>query len=230
MQRKWIASFAKSSKITAVADLAAFLQKGRREIGCDEAGRGCLAGPVVAAAVWMEEEVALDLVCNSELNDSKQLTEKQRDKLRQRIERDTRWAVSFVSPQEIDEINILQASFLGMRRATRALLAAGVEANHLLIDGNRFRTELGLPAHTCLVKGDARFVAIAAASILAKTHRDALMRDLAQIHPQYHWQTNAGYPTAQHRKAIAQFGLTPHHRRSFRQLPAQMELFSTHSS
>jgi ribonuclease HII len=212
----------------AKTELAAALQPGRVEIGCDEAGRGCLAGPVVAAGVCLSEQVALDLVRRYELNDSKQLTKVKREALRKEVEeRAEAWAVSFVSPEEIDTINILQASFLGMRRAAKALLLGGLQAEHLLIDGNRFRSETGLPPHTCLVKGDARFASIAAASVLAKTHRDNFMENLAQSHPGYGWETNAGYPTMAHRAAIARLGLTPHHRRSFQQLPNQPNLFST---
>lgn len=221
-------SFLKSE---AMAELASALVDGRCEIGCDEAGRGCLAGPVVAAAVCLSEAVARDLVQRYELNDSKQLKKQKREALRQEVEtRADAWAVSFVSPAEIDSINILQASFLGMRRAAKALLAGGLPAEHLLIDGNRFRTESGLLPHTCLVKGDARFASIAAASVLAKTHRDNFMENLSQMHPEYGWQTNAGYPTAAHRAAIAAHGLTPHHRLSFQQLPKQGELFSTTES
>lgn len=213
-----------------MAELAAALEPGRVEIGCDEAGRGCLAGPVVAAAVCLSEAVALDLVRRFELNDSKQLAKQRREALRAEVEeRAVAWAVSFVSPTEIDSINILQASFLGMRRASKALLAGGLPAEHLLIDGNRFRTEAGLPPHTCLIKGDARFASIAAASVLAKTHRDNFMENLAQMHPGYGWETNAGYPTVAHRAAIARLGLTPHHRLSFQQLPRQHDLFSTTS-
>jgi ribonuclease HII len=209
-------------------ELAPSLVAGRIEMGCDEAGRGCLAGPVVAAAVCLTDEVGMDLVQSYDLNDSKKLSRAQRNSLRELVEdRASAWAVSFVSPQEIDEINILQASFLGMRRAANALIAGGLPAEHLLIDGNRFRTAPGLPPHTCMIKGDARFASIAAASVLAKTHRDNYMENLAIRHPEYGWQTNAGYPTAAHREAIRTHGLTVHHRMTFQQLPIQSDLFST---
>lgn len=211
-----------------MAELASCLAPGRVEVGCDEAGRGCLAGPVVAAAVCLDEDVARDLVTEFELNDSKQLSKSKRNALRLAVEEHAQaWAVAVVSPQEIDQINILQASFLAMRQAARALIAGGLSVEHLLIDGNRFQSEPGLPAHTCLVKGDARFASIAAASVLAKTHRDNIMENLSQAHPEYGWEKNAGYPTAAHRAAIAAFGLTAHHRKSFQQLPKSFNLFST---
>lgn len=203
--------------------LAPWLQPGRLEAGCDEAGRGCLAGPVVAAAVILEGEVALDLACKQVLNDSKQMPESLRDALRMEIEsRALAWAVAFIDPEEIDRINILQASFAAMRNAVRSLNPV---PEHLLIDGNRFVTERGLPPHTCLVRGDARFASIAAASVLAKTHRDAYMRDADRDHPGYGWAQNMGYPTAAHRQAIRTLGLTPLHRVTFRQLPETPRLF-----
>ena len=181
------------------------------EAGCDEAGRGCLAGPVFAAAVILPDNFE-----NSLLNDSKQLTERQRDQLRPIIEREAvAWAVSQVSPREIDEINILAASILAMHRAIDAL---AVVPQHLIIDGNRFKPYKDIPYHT-IVKGDGKYLSIAAASVLAKTHRDEYMRRLANDFPQYDWQNNKGYPTAAHRQAIAELGITPEHRRTFRLLP-----------
>ena len=197
--------------------LERFLIEGRIEAGCDEAGRGCLAGPVTAAAVILPENFSNDV-----LNDSKQLTERQRDALRPIIEREAvAWAVAFVSPQEIDEINILKASFLAMHRAVAALK---VRPEALLIDGNRFTPYAGIP-HTCIVKGDGKMMSIAAASVLAKTHRDEYMRRIATEYPQYGWEVNKGYPTKAHREAIARFGATVYHRASFRLLSQQLELF-----
>lgn len=197
--------------------LERFLIEGRIEAGCDEAGRGCLAGPVTAAAVILPENFSNDV-----LNDSKQLTERQRDALRPIIEREAvAWAVAFVSPQEIDEINILKASFLAMHRAVVALK---VRPEALLIDGNRFTPYAGIP-HTCIVKGDGKMMSIAAASVLAKTHRDEYMRRIATEYPQYGWEVNKGYPTKAHREAIARFGATVYHRASFRLLNQQLELF-----
>ena len=197
--------------------LERFLIEGRIEAGCDEAGRGCVAGPVTAAAVILRENFSNDV-----LNDSKQLTERQRDALRPIIEREAvAWAVAFVSPQEIDEINILKASFLAMHRAVAALK---VRPEALLIDGNRFTPYAGIP-HTCIVKGDGKMMSIAAASVLAKTHRDEYMRRIATEYPQYGWEVNKGYPTKAHREAIARFGATVYHRASFRLLNQQLELF-----
>ncbi len=187
------------------------------EAGCDEAGRGCLAGPVVAAAVILPPRIRLP-----GLDDSKKLSEAARDALRPMIEEQAlAWAVAVVGPAEIDAINILNASLLAMHRAVEALR---VRPQHLLIDGNRFKAYPGI-AHSCHTKGDGRFRSIAAASILAKTHRDALMRQLHLDHPQYGWEVNKGYPTAAHRTAIAEHGASPHHRRSFRLLPDQLALF-----
>lgn len=187
------------------------------EAGCDEAGRGCLAGPVVAAAVILPKDFEQEW-----LNDSKQLSEKKRDELRPIIEEQALdWAVAFVEPREIDRINILKASFLAMHRAVQQLQ---LQPKLLLIDGNRFTKYPGIP-HQCFVKGDGRFMSIAAASILAKTHRDAYMVNLAQQFPQYHWEENKGYPTLAHREAILAHGSTPHHRKSFRLLPEQGRLF-----
>ncbi len=187
------------------------------ECGCDEAGRGCLAGPVFAAAVILPDDFHHPL-----LNDSKQLTERQRALLRPVIEREaTVWAVESVTAEEIDRINILNASFLAMSRAVRRL---GMRPDRLLIDGNRFRSTLDIPYH-CIVKGDATYTAIAAASILAKTYRDEYMESLAIHHPQYNWQQNKGYPTAQHRRVILDQGLTPHHRLTFNQTTSEPTLF-----
>lgn len=195
--------------------LAAYHTKGLCEAGCDEAGRGCLAGPVVAAAVILPPRIRLP-----GLGDSKQLSARQRDALRTMIERGSMaWAVAYVWPEEIDRINILQASFLAMHRAVD-LLARRPE--HLLIDGNRFAPYFGIP-HTCEVKGDGRFRSIAAASILAKTHRDEVMQHLHAQHPDYNWCVNKGYPTVDHRAAIARLGTSPQHRLSFRLLPGSME-------
>lgn len=196
--------------------LAPYHTLGPREAGCDEAGRGCLAGPVVAAAVILPPRIRLP-----GLGDSKQLSARQRDALRILIERGaTAWAVAYVWPEEIDRINILQASFLAMHRAV-GLLARRPE--HLLIDGDRFTPYVGIP-HTCAVKGDARFRSIAAASILAKTHRDETMRGLHDAHPGYNWAVNKGYPTVDHREAIARLGTSLQHRLSFRLLPEALAL------
>lgn len=186
------------------------------EAGCDEAGRGCLAGPVVAAAVMLPKSFK-----NKLLNDSKQLTEKQRMQLRPIIlEKAVAWGIGSCSPQEIDEINILKASFLAMHRAV-AQLANTPEL--LLIDGNRFTPYPNIPHH-CQIKGDATYLHIAAASILAKTERDLLMENLHEQYPQYNWKSNKGYPTKAHRQAIREHGATPHHRASFRLLPEQLKL------
>lgn len=190
--------------------LRAWLESGRIECGCDEAGRGCLAGAVFAAAVILPP----DFVCDR-LNDSKQLTEKQRRALRAIIERETTWAVGTATPDEIDRLNILRASFLAMHRAIEQL---AVRPEHILVDGNRFAPFGNIP-HTTIVKGDAAFMSIAAASVLAKTHRDDYMNTLAEQHPSYRWHENKGYPTAAHRQAIRRFGATAWHRKSFTLLP-----------
>lgn len=197
--------------------LLSCLHKDLVEAGCDEAGRGCLAGAVYAAAVILPPGFH-----NEQLNDSKQLTEKQRYALREVIEREAlAWAVGVVSPQEIDEINILNASFLAMHRAVDALK---VRPQHLLIDGNRFRPYSGIP-HTTVVKGDGKYLSIAAASVLAKTYRDDYMLRLHAEYPDYGWDRNKGYPTREHRAAIALHGTTPYHRRSFNLLgDGQLEL------
>ncbi|HHB78127.1 MAG TPA: ribonuclease HII [Saprospiraceae bacterium] len=181
------------------------------EAGCDEAGRGCLAGPVVAAAVILPDDFEHEL-----LDDSKKLSEKQRLILKEYIEKHAlAYAVGFVSHQKIDEINILQASFLAMHRALDLL---HISPKHIIIDGNRFKKYHNIP-HTCIVKGDSKYASIAAASILAKTYRDAHMVEAAQKYPQYGWQSNKGYPTKEHREAIRVYGSTPIHRLSFRLLP-----------
>jgi ribonuclease HII len=183
------------------------LQPNRPEAGCDEAGRGCLAGPVFAAAVILPPDFR-----NDSLNDSKQLSEKQRYALRPLIQREAlAWAIALSSPEEIDGINILNASFLAMHRAIKAL---AVSPRHLLIDGNRFNPYPGIP-HTTIVKGDGKYLSIAAASILAKTCRDDYMTELDWEYPLYRWRENKGYPTKAHRTAIRAFGLTPHHRKTF---------------
>lgn len=186
------------------------------EAGCDEAGRGCLAGAVYAAAVILPKDYQ-----NPRLNDSKQLTEKQRYALRQEVERDAlAWAVGIVSPEEIDQINILNASILAMHRAVEGLKR---RPEHLLIDGNRFKPFQEIP-YTTVVKGDGKYLAIAAASILAKTYRDDYMNALATEYPAYDWQSNKGYPTAMHRAAIASHGITPYHRKSFNLLGDRAQL------
>lgn len=177
------------------------------ECGCDEAGRGCIAGPVAAAAVILPPDYHNELI-----NDSKQLSRRVREQLRQEIERDAvAYAVVMVSEQEIDETNILAASLAGMNRAVKQL---SVVPQLLLIDGNRFKNETGIPYH-CIVKGDATFMNIAAASILAKTYRDELMELRDAEFPQYGWKKNAGYPTQEHQDAVIQYGLSPYHRKSF---------------
>ena len=187
--------------------LLPFLQEGRIEAGCDEAGRGCLAGAVYAAAVILPPDFH-----NEQLNDSKQLTERRRYALREVIEREAlAWAVGVVTPEEIDRINILNASFLAMHRALDQLQ---IRPQHLLIDGNRFNPDRDLP-HTTVVKGDGKYLSIAAASILAKTYRDDYMHRLAEEYPLYDWHQNKGYPTRKHRDAIARYGATPYHRQSF---------------
>jgi ribonuclease HII len=190
--------------------LLPFLKEGLIEAGCDEAGRGCLAGPVFAAAVILPS----DFFCKG-LNDSKQLSEKQRYELRPIIEKEAiDWAIGIVSPQEIDEINILNASFLAMHRAIDALK---MRPQHLIIDGNRFKKYAEIP-HQFIVKGDGKFLSIAAASILAKTYRDDYMIDLHEQFPQYNWDKNKGYPTKKHRSCIEEFGTNSHYRKTFRLL------------
>ena len=197
--------------------LLPYMNSGVVEAGCDEAGRGCLAGAVYAAAVVLPPDFRNEL-----LNDSKKLTEKQRYALRPLIEEAAlAWAVGVVTPQEIDRINILNASFLAMHRAIEQLRVA---PQHLLIDGNRFKPYPGI-AHTCVVKGDGNYEAIAAASILAKTYRDDYMNELHEKYPMYDWKSNKGYPTKAHRAAIAQYGPSPYHRLSFQLLERQLSIF-----
>lgn len=183
------------------------MHKGVIEAGCDEAGRGCLCGPVACAAVILPP----DFHC-TDLNDSKKLSEKKRGELRPLIEEKAiAWAVVFIEPEEIDRLNILNASIEGMHRALKNL---SVTPEHILVDGNRFKPFDNIP-HTTVVKGDATFMSIAAASILAKTHRDELMEKLALKYPGYDWEINKGYPTKKHREAIAKLGTTPLHRKTF---------------
>ncbi|MFD2248213.1 ribonuclease HII [Pontibacter ruber] len=189
------------------------------EAGVDEAGRGCLAGPVVAAAVILPADYKHDL-----LTDSKQLSKKQRELLREDIYRDAvAWSVAEATPAEIDAINILQATFLAMHRAVERLSLA---PEYLLIDGNRFKPYGEIP-HTCMVKGDGKYLSIAAASVLAKTHRDDLMSELAKEYAFYGWDQNAGYPTKKHREAIAAHGACLHHRQSFTLLAEPLPLFES---
>jgi ribonuclease HII len=196
--------------------LKKFFNKDLVEAGCDEAGRGCLAGPVFAAAVILPKNFR-----NKLLNDSKQLTEAERYRLRPVIEKSAiAWAVAEVSNVEIDEVNILNASFLGMHRALDQLT---VIPELLLIDGNRFNPYKNIP-HECIVEGDAKYMSIAAASILAKTYRDDHMKQMAVKYPVYGWETNMGYATLKHREAIKEHGTTELHRMSFQLLPSQMEL------
>jgi len=177
------------------------------EAGCDEAGRGCLAGSVYAAAVILPPDYQNEL-----LNDSKKLMAKKRYALREEIERDAiAWAVGIVTPEEIDKINILNASFLAMHRALDQL---SVRPEAVIVDGNRFKPYQDLPS-TTIVKGDGKYLSIAAASILAKTYRDDYMLSLAEEYPQYDWQSNMGYPTKKHRQAIREHGITPYHRKSY---------------
>lgn len=188
----------------------------RIEAGCDEAGRGCLAGPVFAAAVILPDNFSNEL-----LNDSKQLSEKQRDKLRPVIEQEAlAWAVGVVDNHEIDEINILNASFLAMHRALEQLK---LQPEHIIIDGNRFKKYKDIP-HLCIVKGDGKYLSIAAASVLAKTHRDEYMTQLHQQFPVYNWKKNKGYPTQEHRDKIREYGITEFHRRSFNLTEQQLRL------
>ena len=193
--------------------LANHYYEGKVEAGCDEAGRGCLAGSVYAAAVILPEDYQNDL-----LNDSKQLTEKRRYQLRDIIQRDAvAWAVGIVTPEEIDRINILNASILAMHRALDQLT---VRPEAIIVDGNRFKpyyephSTLHTP-HSTIVKGDGKYLSIAAASILAKTYRDDYMNQLAEEYPQYDWLSNKGYPTKKHREAIKKHGITPYHRKSY---------------
>ncbi|MBO5812881.1 MAG: ribonuclease HII [Alistipes sp.] len=194
-----------------------FYQTELLEAGCDEAGRGCLAGSVFAAAVILPPDFHHPL-----LNDSKQMTERNRNLLREVIEREAvAWAVQEITAQRIDEINILNASFEGMSLAVAQL---DPQPQFLAIDGNRFRTKLDIP-YTCVVKGDGKYADIAAASVLAKTHRDEYMMRLAEEYPMYGWAKNKGYPTKEHRLAVREYGLSPYHRVTFNHEIGQLELF-----
>jgi len=199
--------------------LKPYFQSKLIEAGCDEVGRGCLAGPVVAAAVILPKDYQHDV-----LTDSKKLSKTKRNQIQADIKRDAiSWAIAEVSHTKIDEINILNASFLAMHRALDKL---EVKAEYLLIDGNRFNAYKKLE-HKCIVKGDSKYLPIAAASILAKTYRDDLMESLAEKYPYYGWESNAGYPTKQHRAGIEKYGITPLHRKSFKLLPDQVEILKS---
>ncbi|MCU0401739.1 MAG: ribonuclease HII [Algoriphagus sp.] len=196
--------------------LLPFLEANRIEAGCDEVGRGCLAGPVVAASVILPQNYH-----NPWINDSKKLSKSNREELISEIkEKSLAWAIAEASVEEIDRINILHASFLAMKRA---VLQLSLSPEHLLIDGNRWKSDLKLP-YTCVIKGDGKFASIAAASILAKVYRDELMEKLALDFPHFGWERNAGYPTLSHRQGIARFGSTIWHRKSFQLLPRQLGL------
>lgn len=197
--------------------LTKFYQTNVLEAGCDEAGRGCLAGPVYAAAVILDKHKRIKY-----LDDSKKLTHSQREELRFEIEeKSLAWAVASFTNEQIDEVNILKASFLSMHKAIDKLT---IKPQHLIIDGNRFIPYPNL-THTCIIKGDAKFQSIAAASILAKTHRDELMLKYHAEYPNYGWGENKGYGTLKHRAAIEKHGITPYHRKTFRLLKEQLELF-----
>jgi ribonuclease HII len=192
------------------------LYKHPNEAGTDEAGRGCLAGPVTAAAIILPEGFS-----NNVLNDSKQLTETKRDALRPILEQEAvSFSVCHVFQDEIDEINILNASFLAMHRALDSMHH---KPSFILVDGNRFKPYPSI-AHECIIKGDGKYMSIAAASVLAKTYRDEYMAQIHEEFPMYNWKKNKGYPTKEHREAIKKYGLTPYHRKSFRQLPEQLTL------
>ena len=196
--------------------LKSYFQKNKIEVGCDEAGRGCLAGPVVAAAVILPKGFKHPL-----LNDSKQVSEKKRGQLKSIIEEHAiAYAIGIVSHLEIDELNILNASFLAMHRALDKINS---KFDSILVDGNRFK-QYNKTQHHCIIKGDAKYLNIAAASILAKTHRDAIMLKLDQDFPQYYWKKNKGYPTKKHRDAIREIGTNVNHRMSFKLLPDQLKL------
>lgn len=186
------------------------------ETGTDEAGRGCLAGPVTAAAVILPDDFHHEL-----LNDSKQLTEKMREYLRPIIlEKALCYHITNIGPEIIDEINILNASIRAMQEC---IVKLNPVPHHIIVDGNRFKPVNGIP-HTCIIQGDAKYLSIAAASILAKTYRDEYMDRLHEEYPMYNWKSNKGYPTAEHREAIRKYGITPYHRKSFRLLPEQLEM------
>lgn len=196
--------------------LLPYLEANRIEAGCDEVGRGCLAGPVVAAAVILPADYE-----NPWINDSKKLGKSQREELIEEIKyKSLDWAIAEATVAEIDQINILNASFLAMSRAIEQLK---VKPEHLLIDGNRWRSKLEY-SYSCIIKGDGKFASIAAASILAKVHRDQMMEDLANSFPHYGWESNVGYPTKTHREGIQKHGISPWHRKSFQLLPRQLDL------
>ena len=196
--------------------LQKYFLKNVLEAGTDEAGRGCLSGPVVAAAVILPDDFEHPL-----LNDSKQLTEKQRELLRPFIEKNAlAYGVSYINELKIDEINILQASILAMHTAIEKL---SVTPEHIIVDGNKFKNYKEIP-HETIVKGDAKYVSIAAASVLAKTYRDEYMEKIHQEFPMYNWQKNKGYPTKEHRNGIREFGITKYHRKTFKLLPEQLML------
>lgn len=199
--------------------LLPYYQKERIEAGCDEAGRGCLAGPVFAAAVILPRDFYHEI-----LTDSKQLKADERTELRVFIEKTAiAWAVAEVDHEEIDRINILNASFLAMHKALDLLALA---PEHILVDGNRFKPYRDLP-HSCIIKGDGKFFSIAAASILAKTYRDDFMYNISLLHPEYDWCNNKGYPTIKHRNAVLEYGFSPFHRKTFRVTDPQLDLFRT---
>ncbi len=192
-------------------------KRGELVCGCDEAGRGCLAGPVVAAAVILQKDFKNNLI-----NDSKKMTKKNRDLLRNIIEKEAiAYGVGIVGQTKIDEINILNASFLAMHKAMEKI---GISFQKVIVDGNRFKTYKSIP-HECIIKGDGKYLEIAAASILAKTYRDEIMENHHNKFPNYNWKANKGYPTKEHRAAISKYGITKLHRKSFRLLPEQLELF-----
>lgn len=194
---------------------ARFAERGL-EAGCDEAGRGCLAGPVFAAAVILPDNKMFGM-----LNDSKKLSATSRETLRKLVEENAfAWAVARIEAAEIDKINILNASILAMHRALDNLKR---KPERILVDGNRFHSYMEIPHH-CIIKGDGKYLSIAAASILAKTHRDEYMEQLHAVYPAYGWHKNKGYPTAEHRRALGQSGISPHHRKSFTLLPSQLKL------
>lgn len=196
--------------------LASYYKKGAIEAGCDEAGRGCLAGPVVAAAVILPSNFS-----HRRLTDSKLLTEKIRYQLREEIENTAlAFAIGIINNKEIDELNILKSSIIAMHQALDML---NRKFEHIIIDGNKFLNYHDIP-HQCIVKGDSKYYSIAAASILAKTYRDDIMNELHELHPEYNWKKNKGYPTKQHREAIKKFGPTPYHRMSFRLLDKQLSI------
>lgn len=190
--------------------------KHKLEAGTDEAGRGCLSGPVVAAAVILPENFQ-----HSFLNDSKQLSEKKRQEIRPYIEEHAlAYAVAFVDHEEVDKINVLQASITGMHRSIEKLF---IQPEFIIVDGNKFKDYKKVP-HQTIIKGDAKFMSIAAASILAKTYRDEYMQKIHKEHPEYNWKKNKGYPTKEHRNAIREFGITQYHRKTFKLLPEQFKL------